>query len=75
MPIDNLLKYVKNTGMDKERRDNLGVAEGYHIAKCALGIGLLTGSVTFADDANKARLMMKNIDSELYDIIGSREAL
>jgi len=50
-----------------------GVAQGWHIAKCVGLIGLVTGSVTYANDADKARKFVANFESELNDLKGSTE--
>ena len=50
-----------------------GVAEGYHIAKCVGLIGLFTGSPIYAVNAGNARLFMKTFDSQIYDMLGSKE--
>jgi hypothetical protein len=47
------------------------VAEGIHIAKCASIIGLFTGSVTYAIDAEKARSFCENINSEIEKILNT----
>jgi hypothetical protein len=46
-------------------------AEVLHIAKSVCIIGLFTGSVTYAQDANRAYKLMRNFDSEINDIKGS----
>jgi hypothetical protein len=51
-----------------------GVTEGWHIAKCVALIGLVTGSVTFANDACKAKNFMANFNSEVAGLIGSKKS-
>ena len=48
-------------------------AEIAHYAKCALGIGLLTGSIPAAIDCNKAANWCGSIDSQLAEIIGEQK--
>jgi len=50
-----------------------GVIEGVHIAKCARIWGLFFGSAALAQDADKARRLMRYFDSALNDIKGSSE--
>jgi len=49
------------------------IVQGIHIAKCVGIIGLFTGSVTYANDADQARQLMRNFDSELNELKGSNE--
>jgi hypothetical protein len=51
-----------------------GVVEGIHIAKCVAIIGLLSGSVTYAEDACEAKKMMGNFDRALDEIKGSSQS-
>lgn len=48
-------------------------AEIAHYAKCALGIGLLTGSIPAAIDCNKAANWCENVDYELGEIVGEQK--
>lgn len=48
-------------------------AEIAHYAKCALGIGLLTGSIPAAIDCNKAANWCGNVDYELGEIVGEQK--
>jgi hypothetical protein len=50
-----------------------GISEGLHIAKCFTLVGLVTGSITYANDAAQARRLMANFDSELNSIKGGSE--
>jgi len=50
------------------------VVEGIHIAKCVALVGLLSGSVAYAYDAEQARNYCKNIDAELCNLMGSKES-
>jgi len=52
---------------------SFAVVQAFHIAKCVGIIGLFSGSVTYANDANRARLLMKDIDAELNDLKRSSE--
>ena len=76
--LDN--KSLSMADNEKAIRDGIKAAEiafgfvqGVHVVKSVSLVGLLTGSVGFATDANRARELMANIDSELYDIIGSKQ--
>jgi hypothetical protein len=48
-----------------------GVVEAYHIVRCAFIVGLFSNNTVYAYDADRARRLMRNIDTELHDIVGS----
>jgi len=52
----------------KTAEGGFAAVEAIHIAKCVAIIGLLSGSVTYAKDADRARSFMANIESELNDL-------
>ncbi|MDR2921860.1 MAG: hypothetical protein LBU85_00800 [Treponema sp.] len=60
-------KTVKGAG------DFFEVVEYAHYVKCGLIIGLLTGSITYANDACEAKNMMRNFDGALNDIKNSTQ--
>ena len=49
------------------------VAEGYYIAKCVLGVGLLDGSAKYAHDCKRAAEVCENPQSMLNDLVGSSD--
>ena len=67
----------ENEAMAKRTIDRavniFGTAQGVHIAKCVFVWGLLTGSTAMAHDANKAKNLMKNFESELNTLKGSSQ--
>ena len=68
MAEDNGKKVYSNI---KNLEISFGVLKGLHIAKCVLLVGLITGSHAYAEAADRARLLCRNIDAELADILGS----
>jgi len=71
-------------GMHEEKKETInkalrgagiafGVVQGIHIVKCIGIIGLLSGSVTMARDADKAKKLMLDFDSTLNDMKGSTD--
>jgi hypothetical protein len=69
---DESVKKTVNDSM-KVAETTFGVAQGWHIAKCFGPVGLVTGSVTYANDADKARRFIANFESEFNVLKGSNQ--
>ena len=58
---------------DNVKRCEMGFAivEGLHVAKCVFLTGLITGSPVYAANSDRARVLCKNIDAEVADVLGT----
>ncbi|MDR0495349.1 MAG: hypothetical protein LBG95_06965 [Treponema sp.] len=80
--LDSNILNMSETAEEKEKarkglktaEATFGVAQGWHIAKCVGLIGLFTGSVTYASDADKARNLVANFNAVVAELIGSGES-